>query len=60
VKISKDLTTKFNARDIAKRVAKIFEGGGGGREDFAQAGGKHPEKFDEAIKLIHDLIGGEG
>ena len=34
---------------IIKEVANITGGGGGGRPDMAQAGGKTPEKLDEAI-----------
>jgi alanyl-tRNA synthetase len=45
---------------IVKEVASIAGGGGGGRPDMAQAGGKLPEKLDEAIgkveKIMEDLV----
>ena len=37
---------------IIKEVAKIAGGGGGGRPDMAQAGGKLPEKLEEAIDNV--------
>ncbi len=39
----------LNAGKIIKDIAKIVGGGGGGKPDMAQAGGKLPEKLDEAI-----------
>ena len=41
---------------IIKEVAKIAGGGGGGRPDMAQAGGKLPEKLDEAIDNVCSII----
>ncbi|MBU3141975.1 alanine--tRNA ligase [Clostridium sp. CF012] len=41
---------------IIKEVAKIAGGGGGGRPDMAQAGGKLPEKLDEAINNVPSII----
>lgn len=41
---------------IIKEVAKIAGGGGGGRPDMAQAGGKLPEKLDEAIDKVCSII----
>ena len=35
---------------IIKAASKILGGGGGGRKDMAQAGGKSPEKLDEALR----------
>jgi len=37
-------------------VAKIAGGGGGGRPDFAQAGGKNPERLDEALAKASELV----
>ncbi|WP_138203200.1 alanine--tRNA ligase [Haloimpatiens lingqiaonensis] len=42
--------------NIIKQVAKIAGGGGGGRPDMAQAGGKLPEKVEEAIGKVKDII----
>ena len=40
--------TKINAGLWIKEIAPILGGNGGGRADFAQAGGKHINKIDEA------------
>lgn len=41
---------------IIKEVASIAGGGGGGRPDMAQAGGKKPEKAEEAISKVEDIL----
>ena len=46
----------FKAGDIVREVAKIAGGNGGGRPDFAQAGGKNPEKIDEALDRAKQII----
>ncbi len=56
VKVPKELTTQYNAGNIAKEVAKVLGGGGGGSPTFAQAGGKNPEKISEALDLFEKLI----
>lgn len=55
--VTKDLVQKgINAGNMVKEAAKTAGGGGGGRPDFAQAGGKNPEKIDEAIEAVRQLI----
>ncbi|WP_213995880.1 MULTISPECIES: alanine--tRNA ligase [Tepidanaerobacter] len=57
VGVTDDLTKKgYNAGEIIKKVAKIAGGGGGGRPDFAQAGGKNPDKLDEALNAVFAII----
>ncbi len=56
VKVSKDATDKFHAGNIARSIAKFLGGGGGGRPDFAQAGGKDPSKVNEVIQKIKDFL----
>ncbi len=46
------------AGDWIKNIAPILGGGGGGRPDFAQAGGKDPSKLEEAKKASLDYIKG--
>ena len=55
--VTKDLTKRFQAGKIVQEVAKVVGGGGGGRPDLAQAGGKDAAKLDEALGLVHDLVG---
>ena len=45
-----------HAGKIVKEVAIIAGGGGGGRPDMAQAGGKLPEKLDEAISKVGSIV----
>jgi alanyl-tRNA synthetase len=54
--VTYDLTQRFNANDLIKKIALRIGGTGGGRPDFAQAGGTDLEKLDEALKAIDDLI----
>ena len=54
--VTDDLTRRFKANDLIKKIALHIGGTGGGRPDFAQAGGTDLEKLDEALKAIDDLI----
>jgi alanyl-tRNA synthetase len=45
-----------HAGNIVKEVSKITGGGGGGRPDMAQAGGRQPEKITDALQLAIDII----
>ena len=54
--VSRDLTNRFHAGNIIKEVAPIVGGGGGGRPDFAQAGGKDPAKTDDVLKRVQEII----
>ena len=57
--VTPDLVARgYNAGDIVKQVAKVAGGGGGGKPDIAQAGGKHKDKLDEALRLVKTLIQG--
>jgi alanyl-tRNA synthetase len=49
VSVTKDLTGKAPAGQIVRQIAPIVGGGGGGRPDFAEAGGKDPSKIDELL-----------
>jgi alanyl-tRNA synthetase len=55
--VTKDLMEKgFHAGKIIKEVATRCGGGGGGRPDMAQAGGKDPEKLDAALEYVEEWI----
>jgi alanyl-tRNA synthetase len=56
--VSKDLQKKFHAGNIIKKVAEIVGGSGGGRPDFAQAGGKDAEKIDQALQAVYNIVAG--
>ncbi|WP_208590077.1 alanine--tRNA ligase [Gracilibacillus suaedae] len=51
--VTKDLVTKgYHAGNLIKETAKICGGGGGGRPDMAQAGGKDATKLSEALAYV--------
>ena len=53
VGVTNDLTKKYNAVELVKLGSKIIGGtGGGGRNDFAQAGGNLPDKIDKSFENI--------
>nr|NIO09982.1 alanine--tRNA ligase [Deltaproteobacteria bacterium] len=54
--VSKDLTQKYHAGNIIKQLAPVVGGGGGGRPDFAQAGGKDPTKLSDALKKAEEIV----
>jgi alanyl-tRNA synthetase len=54
--VSKDLIQKYHAGNIIKELARMVGGGGGGRPDFAQAGGKEPGQIASALKRAEELI----
>lgn len=57
VLVTPDLVSKgLHAGDIAKKVAQIAGGGGGGRPEMAQAGGKDKGKLDEAIGQVRSIV----
>ncbi len=55
--VTKDLVDKgIHAGNIIREVAKITGGGGGGRPDMAQAGGKDISKVEEALNMVPSII----
>jgi alanyl-tRNA synthetase len=56
VSVTPDLTQRLKAGQIVKEIAPIVGGAGGGRPDFAEAGGKQPEKIDEMLKASEAVI----
>jgi len=56
VAVTPDLTQQIKAGQIVKEIAPIVGGGGGGRPDFAEAGGKQPEKIDEMLAAAESVV----
>jgi alanyl-tRNA synthetase len=54
---TKDVVAKgIHCGKIVKEAAAIAGGGGGGRPDMAQAGGKNPEKLNDAIGKVEEIV----
>ena len=63
VSVSKDLTDQVHAGKVVKAIAPIVGGGGGGRPDFAEAGGREPARIDalltESRRVVSRMLGRE-
>ncbi|MDP3730562.1 MAG: alanine--tRNA ligase [Candidatus Omnitrophota bacterium] len=58
ISLTNDLVGKgMKAADMAKELAKLLNGSGGGRPEFAQGGGKEPKKLKSAMEKIVEIIG---
>jgi alanyl-tRNA synthetase len=57
VAVTDDLTRKgLHAGNIVKQAAGVMGGGGGGRPNLAQAGGKDVSRLDDALKTARQLV----
>ncbi len=56
VGVTKDLISRVKAGDLVREAANIAGGNGGGRPDFAQAGGKDGFKVKEALESIKEIL----
>jgi len=54
--VTPDLVGRFKAGDLVREVAQVVGGKGGGRPDFAQAGGSDPEKLEDAFARLDQLV----
>lgn len=54
--VTKDLSGRVHAGKLAGRIAELVGGKGGGRADFAQAGGRQPEKIPHALAAAAKLV----
>jgi alanyl-tRNA synthetase len=60
VKASKGAVERgAHAGNLVRELAKMTGGGGGGRPDFAQAGGKDATKIDEALARAPEILSGQ-
>jgi alanyl-tRNA synthetase len=57
--VTPDLVARgLHAGNIARDTAKVMGGGGGGRPEIAQAGGRQASKLDEALRGVPELVRG--
>ena len=56
ITVTKDLTTRVHAGHMVKALAPIIGGKGGGRPDFAEAGGRMPDKIDGLFQESRDVM----
>ncbi len=56
VGVTSDLTERLSANDLVKQIAPLVGGSGGGRPDFAQAGGTQGDKIRQALDRVAELI----
>jgi alanyl-tRNA synthetase len=54
--VTKDLTDRIKAGELVNHVAGQVGGKGGGRPDFAQAGGSEPDKLPAALESVPDWV----
>jgi alanyl-tRNA synthetase len=54
--VTPDLKDRFKAGDLIRETAAIVGGKGGGRPDFAQAGGRDPSKVEDAFAKLRALV----
>ena len=56
VSVTKDLADRVSAGQLVKELAPIIGGGGGGRPDFAEAGGKDSSRIDELLATARETV----
>jgi alanyl-tRNA synthetase len=57
VSVTKDLVPRVHAGTIVKTIAPLVGGGGGGRPDFAEAGGKNPAGIEQMLAEARTVVG---
>ena len=57
VSVTKDLVSRVHAGQMIKQLAPVVGGSGGGRADFAEAGGKDPSKIGELFSRAQEILG---
>jgi len=56
VAVSKELTDRYKAGELIRKLAPVIGGSGGGKPELAQAGGSDPARLPEALELVYGLV----
>ncbi len=56
VAVTPDRTSQFNANEIIRQLVPLIDGRGGGKPDFAQAGGKNPAGIPALLEKAHEIV----
>jgi alanyl-tRNA synthetase len=56
VVVTEDLVSRISADKLVREVAQLVGGGGGGRADMAQAGGKDVAELDRALGQVEKIV----
>jgi alanyl-tRNA synthetase len=59
IAVTGDLTSRIKAGDLVKQLAPLIGGSGGGRPDFAQAGGRDVAKLNDVLERVAALVGSD-
>jgi len=54
--VTKDWSERLSAGELVKTLAEQLDGRGGGRPDFAQAGGRHPERLESVLSQVRQWV----
>jgi len=57
--VTRDLIDRLHAGNLARDLARVTGGGGGGRPDVAEAGGKEPSRIPEALAKLPEFVLGQ-
>jgi len=56
VAVTPDRTSRWSANDIIRQLVPLIDGRGGGKPDFAQAGGKNPEGIAALLEKANEIL----
>jgi alanyl-tRNA synthetase len=56
VAVTDDLASRFHAGKLIQQLVPLVDGRGGGKSDFAQAGGKNPAGIPSLLEKAHELL----
>jgi alanyl-tRNA synthetase len=54
--VTPDLADRFHAGNLVRSVSDLVGGSGGGNATMGQAGGRQPERLDEALERVYELV----